>query len=489
MADIAALGATQAAGARKHDVRHAGTSERVSRQDDRYAAEPPIVTGTYNAFLYPLTEMQRLGRKMWFNPMATWLSTQSAMVSMAQSCKLVPKIFTPYAELATDVLDASATMAERAGRDYQTKPAFNLNETTIAGKVVGVREEVALERPFGNLLHFKRDTHRNDPKLLLVAPMSGHYATLLRDTVASLLPHHDLYITDWKNARDIPLSEGDFGLDDYIDYVKEFINQVGPGSHVMAVCQPTVATLAAVSELAREKSPNQPLSMTLMAGPLDVRAAATKVTEYASSRPIDWFERNVVSEVPFGYAGAGRKVYQGEVQLASFMGMNLGHHIKSHIDMFNHLMNGNTDKADKLQKFYDEYLTACDLPARFYLETVQRVFIDPELAQGKLRHHGQLVDPSQIHGTALFTVEGEKDDISAPGQTTVAHRLCSGLNADQKFHYLQPGAGHYGVFSGSSYRAFIAPRITGFIRDTAMRHGLRHDQADGQMVPAVLVNQ
>lgn len=437
----------------------------------------------HNPLLYPAHEAQRFGLKTYFNALSAGLAFQEAMVAMQEMYGLAPK---PYADMAKDILSASHEMSERFAKDY-AKPEFNLKETQIGGKAVTVTEEIVEDRAFGSLLHFKRDTNRDDPKLLIVAPMSGHYATLLRDTVAEMLPNHDVYITDWKDARDVPLSKGDFGLDDYIDYVKGFIEKIGPGAHVMAVCQPTVATLAAVSLLAEEKSPCQPVSMTLMGGPLDTRAAETEVTKLAESKPIEWFEENLIGQVPGHYKGAGRLVYPGFVQLFSFMAMHPEKHMQSHAEMFNHLMEGNHDKADKIKAFYDEYLAVCDLPGKFYLETVQKVFIDQQLAKGTLEHDGKLINPAAIKHTALLTIEGEKDDISAPGQTTSAHKMCAGLKPDQKFHYLQPGAGHYGIFNGKGWREDIAPRITAFIRDRAKKNGVHHDPVSKSVMPQTFV--
>lgn len=423
----------------------------------------------HNPLLYPAIEARRTGLKAYFNAAATGLEMQKAMVNAAAAYGLASK---PYAKLATDMIDASLEMSERFARDYK-KPEFNL----------GVEEEIVEDKAFGRLLHFKRDTTRNDPKVLLVAPMSGHYATLLRDTVKELLPNHDVYITDWKDARDVPTSKGDFGLDDYISYLKDFIKTVGPETHVIAVCQPTVATMAAVSRLAQEKDDCQPLSMTLMAGPLDVRRAETEVTKLANSKPIEWFEENMIGQVPYNYEGAGRFVYPGFVQLFSFMSMNPEKHTDAHIEMFKALVDGDEKTAKKRKDFYDEYLAVCDLPAKFYIETVQKVFIDPQLAQGTLTHNGQPVDPAAITKTALLTIEGGKDDISAPGQTTVAHDLCKGLKADQKYHYLQPEAGHYGVFAGSGWRNDIEPRITGFIREVGAKNGITYDPAAESKIP------
>ncbi|MDF3023577.1 MAG: polyhydroxyalkanoate depolymerase [Alphaproteobacteria bacterium] len=433
----------------------------------------------HNPLLYPAIEARRVGLKATFNTMAIGLEFQSAMVRMAEAFGAAPKAYT---DLAKDVIKASKEMSERFARDY-VKPEFDLPETKIDGKPVRVTEEIVNDKAFGSLLHFKRDTDRNDPKLLIVAPMSGHFATLLRDTVKEMLPNHDVYITDWKDAKGIPLSAGEFGLDEYIDYVKEFIKTVGKDAHVMAVCQPTVATMAAIASLAEEKSEFQPASMTLMAGPLDIREAETQVTKLAQSKPIEWFQDNLIGEVSANHAGAGRMVYPGFVQLFSFMSMNPDSHNKKHIDLFNDLIQGNDEKATKTKKFYDEYLAVADLPAKFYLETVEKVFIDPQLAKGTLEHHGKKVNPAAIKKTALFTVEGAEDDISAPGQTTVAHKLAAGLKPEQKFHHLQEGVGHYGTFSGRGWREGIAPRITGFIRDIAKKNGIEYAPASNAVKP------
>lgn len=436
-------------------------------------------TPKHNPLLYPAIEARRFALKATFNAVSADLGVQSAMVKMAEIYGLAPR---PYARLAQDTISASLEMAERFARDY-TKPEFDLKDTKIDGKSVAVTEEVVSDKDFGALLHFKRDTDRNDPKLLIVAPMSGHFATLLRETVREMLPNHDVYITDWKDARGVPVSAGEFGLDEYIDYVKAFIKTIGPDTHVMAVCQPTVATLAAVSELASEKSDVQPASMTLMAGPLDTRAAETEVTKLAKSKSIDWFQENMIGQVPANYRGAGRYVYPGFVQLFSFMSMNPDAHTKKHIQLFADLLEGDIEKADKTKKFYDEYLAVADLPAKFYLDTVQKVFIDQQLAKGTLEHHGKRIDPAAIKNTPLLTVEGSEDDISAPGQTTAAHKMLSGLKASQKFHYLQEGVGHYGTFSGRNWREGIAPRITGFIREIGKQKGLDYAPAANAIVP------
>lgn len=432
----------------------------------------------HNPLLYPAYEAQRKINKGAWAAASLGLSMQMA----ANAWATVWGFPQPLAEFNQEVLQATKEVGDRVVKDYE-KPSFEISKVKIAGQEVGVTEEVVKSKAFGDLIHFKRDTDRNDPKLLIVAPMSGHYATLLKGTVERMLPEHDVYITDWKNAREVPLTEGDFGLDDYISYVKDFVETVGEGCHLLAVCQPTVPTLAAVSRLAQEDSPVQPLSMTLMGGPVDVREAASQVTELAEGQPIDFFEKNFIAEVPGNYPGAGRKVYPGFLQLASFMSMNMGRHVSSHLDMWNDKIQGRHEKAAKGEEFYDEYLAVADLPARFYLETVQEVFQEEDLADGEMKHFGKAVDPSSIRNTALFTVEGSRDDIAPPGQTTAAHDICSGLKEDQKYHYLQEGAGHYGIFSGRRWRDEIAPRVTAFIRNAAAKAGLDYDPAETRVEP------
>ena len=359
---------------------------------------------------------------------------------------------------------AGAEMFERTTRRF-AKPEFGLDRTLIGNDEVAITEEVVLEKPFGQLIRFKRDTKRNDPKLLIVAPMSGHHATLLRGTVEALLPHHDVYITDWIDARHVPLMDGKFNLDTYIDYVIDFIDALGPETHVMAVCQPAVPVLAAISVMASNDMPNQPKSMTLMGGPIDTRAAPTAVTTFAEQRPMSWFERNVIAVVPPYYKGASRAVYPGFLQLSGFMSMNMDRHIGAHMKMFNHLIVGDGDSAASHRKFYDEYLSVMDLPAEFYLDTVRQVFKEYTLPRGAMTHRGEKVDPAAIRKTALFTVEGELDDISAVGQTQAAHRLCRNIPADMQRDHVQASVGHYGIFNGRRWREQIMPRVRDFIRD------------------------
>ena len=301
------------------------------------------------------------------------------------------------------------------------------------------------------------------PRVLLVAPLSGHFSTLLRDTVRTMLPEHDVYITDWHNVRDVNLSHGCFGLDDYVEHVIRFLEAMGPPAHVVAVCQPCVQVLAAAAVMAQTNNPAQPRSMTLMAGPIDARINPTKVNNLANSRSIEWFELNLIASVPLRYGGAFRRVYPGFVQLAAFMSMNIERHLKAHRDLFDHLAKGDHDKAQVTKAFYDEYFAVLDLTAEFYLETVHRVFQEHALPSGRLEWRGQRVEPRAIKRTMLLTVEGERDDICAVGQTAAAHQLCSGLRPYLKRHHLQPGVGHYGVFSGNRWASQIYPLVKNVI--------------------------
>lgn len=419
--------------------------------------------------MYHLHDMWRQGLRHYFNAMASASNINAALLHHVADAAPLPAATRQIAR----EMRASATMMERLTRHYP-KPAFNLPATTIDGQSVAVREDVILDKPYGTLKRFTRATDRKDPKILIVAPMSGHYATLLRGTVEALLPHNDVYITDWKDARDVPLRDGEFGLADYIDYVREMLQKLGPDTHVLAVCQPTVPVMAAVAVMAAENDPAQPLSMTLMGGPIDVRAAPTAVSAYADKHPIAWFRDNVTMPVPPWYKGAGQRVYPGFLQLTGFMMMNPDKHMKSHRDLFDHLRRGDDAAAAKIADFYDEYLAVCDLPARFYLDTVQQVFKEQRLARGTMTHRGHPVDPAAIKKTALFTVEGAQDDIAAPGQTAAAHRLLSGLPAARHYHHVQEGAGHYGIFSGRRWRDEIAPLMEGFIRKTGAENGLQY---------------
>jgi poly(3-hydroxybutyrate) depolymerase len=361
---------------------------------------------------------------------------------------------------------AACEVFERVTRRYG-KPAFGLQDVLVGGERVAVHEDIVWQRPFCNLIHFSRSLRgqrRPDPKLLIVAPMSGHYATLLRGTVEAFLPNHEVYVTDWIDARMVPLSEGRFDLDDYIDYVISMLHALGPDTHVIGVCQPSVPVMAAVARMEAEKDPYAPLTMTLMGGPIDTRLSPTKVNDVAVDKGVDWFRGNVIAKVPFPHPGFMRDVYPGFLQLTGFMTMNLNRHFDAHKTLYFDLVRGDGDNAQKHREFYDEYLSVMDLTAEFYLQTVETVFVKHALAKGEMTHRGKHVDPGAIRNVALFTIEGENDDITGHGQTQAAHGLCVNLPEDKKAHYTQLGVGHYGVFNGSRFRAEIAPRIADFIR-------------------------
>jgi poly(3-hydroxybutyrate) depolymerase len=347
-----------------------------------------------------------------------------------------------------------------------SRPDYGFKSAKMGSQIVDVTEESRFETPFGTLLRFRKDTTAVQPRVLVVAPMSGHFATLLRGTVSVLLPDHDVYITDWKNARDIPLSDGTFGFDEYVDHLIRFLEVMGEGSHMIAVCQPAVAALAATSVMAEAGNRAQPRSLTLMAGPIDTRQNPTKVNELAKSHTMEWFEEKLISSVPWRFKGAFRRVYPGFLQLTAFMAMNLDRHINAHISQFRALSCGDVVAAEAHRKFYDEYGAVMDLPAEFYLETVKRVFQDHDLPLGRLTWHGQKVRPEAIRRTSLLTVEGERDDICAIGQTMAALDLCSGLRINQKRHHLQTGVGHYGVFSGSRWAREVYPKVRAMIEVT-----------------------
>ena len=355
-------------------------------------------------------------------------------------------------------------LLERVTRNYD-KPIFGISETKVDGKTVQVYEHTVISKPFGNLLHFVKDSKKKQEKLLIVAPMSGHYATLLRGTVEGMLPHFDVYITDWINARDVPLSEGIFDFDDYVEYVVEFLDIIEERAHVMAVCQPSVPVMAAVSLMATMKDPMVPKSMILIGGPIDTRKSPTKVNQLAIEKPLEWFEKNVITRVPLNYPGFMRKVYPGFIQLTGFMQLNLEKHVGEHLKLFEHLVDGDGDSADAHRKFYDEYLSVMDLDAEFYLHAIEHVFKEFSLPEGKMMVHGKLVKPQDITKTAVMCIEGEKDDISGQGQTKAALDLCKGLPADKKVYRLQKDVGHYGLFNGRRFREFIVPAIAEFIKD------------------------
>ncbi|MBN8875259.1 MAG: polyhydroxyalkanoate depolymerase [Rhodospirillales bacterium] len=370
-----------------------------------------------------------------------------------------------YTPAAIRHLGAIANLIADSGLTH-ARPPFGFESVRVGNQMVAVTEEAADETPFGTLLHFRKDSTVVQPRVLVVAPMSGHFATLLRGTVKVLLPEHDVYITDWKNARDVPLSAGSFGLDNFVDHLIRFLETIGTGSHMLAVCQPAVPALAAVAVMAQTGNPAQPNSLTLMAGPIDTRINPTKVNELAQSRPLDWFQKNLIASVPWRYAGAHRRVYPGFMQLTAFLSMNLDRHINAHVGQFRNLVGGDSTSAAAHRRFYDEYNAVMDLPAEFYLETVQRVFQDHHLPLGRLTWHGERVKPSAIRRTALLTVEGERDDICAIGQTMAALDLCTGVPVGRKQHHLQSGVGHYGVFSGSRWAREVYPRVRQMIQVT-----------------------
>lgn len=346
------------------------------------------------------------------------------------------------------------------------RPAYNLDTVSVAGQPVAISEHQVCELPFGTLLHFKKAMVSPGPRVLLVAPLSGHFATLLRETARTLLADHDVYITDWHNARDVALSNGEFELDNYADYLIKFLEVLGPGTHMVAVCQPCVAALAATAIMAEDDNPAQPRSLTLMAGPVDCRVNPTGVNELANSKPIEWFEKNLISHVPWPHKGMMRRVYPGFLQLTAFLSMNLERHKKSFEDLYRHVKEGEFDKAQIIRAFYDEYLAVNDLPAPFYLQTVSKVFQTYDLPRGELTWHGRKVDLKSIRRTALLTVEGERDDICAVGQTVAAQDLCSSIRPYMKTHHVQTGVGHYGVFSGRKWNQQIYPRVRDVIHSS-----------------------
>jgi len=359
-------------------------------------------------------------------------------------------------------LTAAYELIARAGLTH-ARPAFGIGSVTVGNREVAVREHPALSTPFGTLLHFKKDVDTPQPRVLLVAPLSGHFATLLRGTVRTMLPDHEVYITDWHNVRDVAVMHGRFGFDDYVEHLIRFLEAIGPGAHVVAVCQPCVAVLVAAAVMAQAGNAAQPRSMTLMAGPIDARVNPTKVNDLASSKPIEWFEQNLIATVPLRYPGAFRRVYPGFVQLAAFMSMNIERHLKAHRELYDNLAKGEHEKAQVAKAFYDEYFAVLDLTAEFYLETVRLVFQDHALPTGKLAWRGEPVEPRAIKRATLLTVEGERDDICAVGQTAAAHDLCSGLRPYRKRHHMQAGVGHYGVFSGNRWTSQIYPLVKNVI--------------------------
>jgi len=386
------------------------------------------------------------------------------------SAKLYNHPLSPFARMPmADRMAAGYDLLHRLAKDYE-KPPFAITSATVAGVDIAVQEQVAIRKPFCRLLRFKRFTDapqvleqmRSQPKVLLVAPLSGHHSTLLRDTVKSMLPDHKVFITDWTDARMVPLSEGAFHLDDYVAYVQEFIRHIGPDVHVISVCQPTVPVLAAVSLLASNGEPT-PRTMTMMGGPIDARLSPTAVNNLAVNKSHMWFETNVIFRVPSNFPGAGRRVYPGFLQHTGFVAMNPDRHVSSHYDYFTDLIRGDDDSAESHRQFYDEYNAVLDMPAEYYLDTIKTVFQDFALVNGSWHVAGQLVRPQDITSTALLTVEGQLDDISGAGQTRAAHGLCTGMPAQRQFHYDVEGAGHYGIFSGRRWRDRVYPHVKDFI--------------------------
>ncbi len=380
---------------------------------------------------------------------ATWTRTVGAMIGWGRS-------------KAARRLDATLELMQRF-RLTNARPRFHLRPVRVGNRDVPVTEQVVLDLPFGQLLRFAKDVETPQPKVLVLAPLSGHFATLLAGTVQTLLRDHDVYITDWMNARDVPMDAGRFGVDDYISYIIRFIEEIGPGAHVLAVCQPCVQGLAAVAVMSEDKNPATPLSMTLMAGPIDVRESPTTVNDLANDKPLDWFKRSVISVVPGRYKGHGRRVYPGFMQLTAFVMMNFERHRDAHRRLHEHLAKGETAEAEKIKTFYDEYFAVLDMTEEFYIETIDRVFQKAELATGEFTYKGRKVKPSAIRRTALLTVEGGRDDICALGQTSAAHDLCSSLRPHLKRHHLQANVGHYGVFNGKRWDREIYPVVRNHI--------------------------
>jgi polyhydroxyalkanoate depolymerase len=407
-------------------------------------------------------------------------AVREIMPMLYQAYQFQDDLIAPMRDLARRLQGLSATafwgpgsdMARRFGAAMELisrfkitheRPDFDITSVMIGNREVPITLQTVLDLPFGKLLRFAADIDMRRPKVLVVAPLSGHFATLLRGTVKTLLRDHDVYITDWVNARDVPLSAGRFGMDDYVDYIMHFLEEIGPGGHILAVCQPCVQALAAVAVMSEERHPATPRTMTLMAGPIDPRESPTKVNELAVSKSLAWFENSLISGVPWRYAGGGRRVYPGFLQLLAFMAMNMERHQEAHRKLYDHLAKGETAEAHKIKTFYDEYFAVLDLTEEFYIETIDRVFQKAELATGVFTHHGRRVDPGQIRNTALLTVEGGRDDICALGQTSAAHDLCRSLRPHLKRHHLQANVGHYGVFSGRRWEAEIYPVVRNMI--------------------------
>ena len=399
--------------------------------------------------LYNAYEMQR-----------SMLAGASAFANL--SAELLQSPAHPMAMFGAPVMASALEVFAHAAAP-RGKPAFGLTHTVIDGREVAVHEEIALKMPFGQLKHFVKEGVEGAPKLLIVAPMSGHYATLLRGTVERMLPGHDVYITDWRDARSVPLSEGRFDLDDYIDYLVAFMEEIGPAAHMLAVCQPSVPCYAMACLMSAQKHPCRPKTLTMMGGPVDTREAPTSVNDVATERPHAWFAQNAIATVPYMYPGAGRRVYPGFLQLTGFLAMNLGSHMQSHFAMFKDLVKGDDDSADAAKDFYEEYRSVCDMTAEFYLQTVETVFQTHALPKGEMMHRGTLIDPAAITDIAILAIEGERDDISGIGQTKAELKIATALPEALKKYHLAPGAGHYGIFNGSKWRDSIAPVVEQWI--------------------------
>ena len=401
--------------------------------------------------LYHAYELQRA----WLSSASAWASISSEVLSNPA----LPMGYSGLGPMAASALEVFAHATAPRG-----KPEFGIHTVKVNGKSHPVMEAAVVRKPFGDLLRFSHaGLAKNAPRLLIVAPMSGHFATLLRGTVARMLESCEVYITDWADARDVPLHEGHFDLDDYIDYLIEFLDFMGPGSHMLAVCQPSVPAFAATAVMAAEGDPNRPATLTMMGGPIDTRESPTSVNDVAMDRPIEWFRHNVIATVPMQYAGHGRRVYPGFLQLAGFMSMNLGNHMMSHFEMFKHLTVGDDESAQATKDFYDEYRSVCDMTAEFYLQTVEEVFQRHAIPNGEFVHRGKVIDLGAITDTAIMAIEGERDDISGVGQTKAALHLTTGLDEGKKRYYLAEGAGHYGIFNGSKWRTKIAPAVEEFM--------------------------
>ncbi|WP_033075623.1 polyhydroxyalkanoate depolymerase [Sphingopyxis sp. MWB1] len=397
-----------------------------------------------------------------FDMQRSWLAGASALATAGAQAMQHPA--NPLGYFGASPLFASALEVFAHAAAPRGKPEFGLCDVVVDGQTLPVTERIEARKPFGQLKHFVHDGAKDAPKLLIVAPMSGHYATLLRGTVERMLPGHDVWITDWRDARNVPLDAGHFDLDDYIDYLIGWLEHIGPGAHMLAVCQPSVPSLAAAAVMAAQKHDCRPRTLTMMGGPIDTREAPTAVNQHATTRPYAWFEENVIATVPAWYPGAGRRVYPGFLQLAGFMSMNLGNHLMSHWEMFRHLVDGDGESADKTKEFYDEYRAVCDMTAEFYLETVDVVFQRHLLPKGEMMHRGERVDVGAIRDIALLAIEGERDDISGIGQTKAALTLATDLPDAKKKYLLAKSVGHYGIFNGRKWRDQIAPVVEKWMR-------------------------